>query len=116
MSDAIECSNCDGTGLDPASIRGRLDLVCGFCHGVGWVGGEWGEPAERGGSGWSEVDPTDAEPVWESAGAREDVCRQCQGAGHVLSMDGAVRGGTARRLGYLTCPACQGLAARPNER
>lgn len=108
MSDVIDCPNCQGSGLDPASIPGRLNLVCQFCHGQGLVGGIYGEPADDdGGPMWTDVDPADAEAVWESPGARHEVCGQCQGAGQIITMDGAVRGGAARRLAYLPCPACQ---------
>lgn len=107
MSDVIDCSNCNGTGIDPASVKG-LSLKCQFCGGVGLVGGEYGEPAEGDDvdGGWRQVDPADVPPVWEMPGARPGVCGQCQGYGTIFATGGGRE--QVARLAYLPCPACQG--------
>ena len=96
MTDRLQCPECKGSGQE---VIGPLRMVCPFCRGPGYVGGD----AEPGGQ--REPDPLSPRPVWEEPAVQIlPVCRVCFGAGKVVNLGGT--GEPTRRLVEMPCPAC----------
>lgn len=102
LTDRLQCPECDGTGRQAI---GTLRLVCRFCRGAGYVGGN-NEPAER-----HSEPPGTVRPVWEEPAVRTlTVCRMCLGTGKVVNLGGT--GEPTGKLIELPCPSC---SAEDNE-
>lgn len=111
MTDKIDCPECGGAG---ESRTGSLRLLCQFCLGASYVGGD-NEPADDGPQyredGWKtpeegeEYDPAVHGPL-PAAGSHPAVrssglCPTCLGAGVV----------TSATMVELPCPRCARLRA-----
>lgn len=100
MSDRLECPDCSGSGEQPF---GPLTVLCMFCRGQGYVGGD-NEPAE-------DNEPADFNPygraprlAGDEPGAGIPGCPACFGTGKVVNV------GDIRRPTTLTesaCPVCR---------
>lgn len=96
LTDRLECPECNGTG---EHTIGPLRMVCTFCQGAGYVGGD-NEPAEE-----REAPPGPVRPVWEHPAVRTlSVCKMCLGTRKVVNLGGT--GEPTGRLIEMPCPAC----------